>query len=97
MSLPANIEKDTVMTIDINEIKRFAHEYDNDASCIYCGFDGAEYHHWRYNTYEGLAMKIPAPLCITPNEKETIMNSTYITDMRRLFASHLTKRTPSCS
>lgn len=31
------------------------HEYDEEAVCVYCGFDGAEWHWWRYSTYEGRA------------------------------------------
>lgn len=29
------------------------HEWDDDACCIHCGFDGAEWHWWRHHTYEG--------------------------------------------
>ena len=39
------------------------HTYDEDAVCIHCGFDGAEWHHWRFNTHEGHAMQTPAPSC----------------------------------
>lgn len=31
------------------------HDFDDDACCIHCGFDGAEWHHWRHNTWEGRA------------------------------------------
>lgn len=30
------------------------HEYDDDAVCIHCGFDGAEWAWWK-TTYEGKA------------------------------------------
>ena len=39
------------------------HEWDDDACCKHCGFDGAEWHWWRYNTYEGRSMKTPMPPC----------------------------------
>lgn len=48
------------------------HEYDDDGCCIHCGFDGAEWHHWRYNTYEGVAMKTPAPPCKAPDPREDL-------------------------
>jgi len=35
--------------------QRTEHEFDDDAACIHCGFDGAEWHHWKHNTYEGKA------------------------------------------
>ncbi len=31
------------------------HEWDDDGVCIYCGFDGAEWHWWKHSTYEGRA------------------------------------------
>ena len=41
------------------------HEFDDDACCIHCGFDGAEWHHWKHNTYEGRAQPdAKAPLCV---------------------------------
>ncbi len=49
------------------------HEWDEDACCIHCGFDGAEWWHWKRNTYEGRAnTEAKPPLCIerrveTPN------------------------------
>jgi len=45
------------------ELLRYRHELDDDGCCIYCGFDGAEWHWWRYHTYEGQAMQTPAPPC----------------------------------
>lgn len=39
------------------------HDFDDDACCIHCGFDGAEWHHWRHNTYEGLATRDTQPPC----------------------------------
>lgn len=40
-----------------------AHEWDDDATCVRCGFDGAEWHWWRYSTHEGKAMQTPMPWC----------------------------------
>lgn len=37
-------------------VKR-AHEFDDDAVCVRCGFDGAEHWHWSHNTYEGVAAR----------------------------------------
>lgn len=43
---------------------RTGHEWDDDAVCIHCGFDGAEWHHWKHNTYEGKAQpEAKPPLC----------------------------------
>lgn len=43
---------------------RTGHEWDDDAVCIYCGFDGAEWHHWKHHTYEGKAQPdAKPPLC----------------------------------
>lgn len=40
------------------------HEFDDDACCIHCGFDGAEWHHWKHYTYEGQAQPaIKMPRC----------------------------------
>lgn len=40
------------------------HEFDDDAVCIHCGFDGAEWHHWKHHTYEGKAQpEAKPPLC----------------------------------
>ena len=41
------------------------HEFDEDACCVHCGFDGAEWHHWKYNTYEGRASESVKRLCCT--------------------------------
>jgi hypothetical protein len=38
-----------------SEILLGLHEFDDDAVCIHCGFDGAEWHHWKHNTWEGKA------------------------------------------
>lgn len=40
---------------DAREASRTMHEFDEDACCIHCGFDGAEWHHWKHNTWEGRA------------------------------------------
>lgn len=39
------------------------HEYDDDAVCVKCGFDGAEWSHWKKHTYEGRASDAKAPQC----------------------------------
>ncbi len=31
------------------------HDFDDDAVCTKCGFDGAEWWHWKHMTYEGKA------------------------------------------
>jgi len=31
------------------------HEWDDEACCIHCGFDGAEHWWWSHDTYEGRA------------------------------------------
>jgi hypothetical protein len=42
---------------------QYRHEFDDDAVCIHCNFDGAEWSHWKRNTYEGRASDAKAPLC----------------------------------
>lgn len=40
------------------------HSFDDDAVCTDCGFDGAEWAHWRHHTYEGKAQpNARPPLC----------------------------------
>lgn len=39
------------------------HYFDEDAVCMDCGFDGAEWHHWKHHTYEGRASNCKPPLC----------------------------------
>lgn len=39
------------------------HEWDDDGCCIHCGFDGAEWWHWKHNTYEGRASDKKEPPC----------------------------------
>lgn len=39
------------------------HEWDEDACCIHCGFDGAEWYYWKHSTYEGRASAQKQPLC----------------------------------
>jgi len=39
------------------------HIYDDDACCTRCGFDGAEWSHWKRNTWEGRASDARMPLC----------------------------------
>lgn len=48
------------------------HDWDEDGCCYHCGFDGAEWHHWKTQTYEGRALagvdsgenKMRIPECI---------------------------------
>ena len=42
---------------------KYGHDLDDDGVCVRCGWDGAEWHWWRYNTYEGMSLKTPAPEC----------------------------------
>jgi hypothetical protein len=39
------------------------HIWDDDACCINCGFDGAEWSNWKHHTYEGKASSLPMPNC----------------------------------
>jgi hypothetical protein len=45
------------------------HSWDEDSVCIKCGFDGAEWYHWKHNTYEGVASKEKQPLCTGGNRE----------------------------
>lgn len=50
-----------------DEQKEGRHDFDDDAVCKKCGFDGAEWHHWRTQTYEGKANPdAKQPLCSVP-------------------------------
>ena len=40
------------------------HNFDEDGSCYHCGFDGAEWQHWKNSTYEGRASDAIRPECI---------------------------------
>lgn len=40
-----------------------AHEFDDDAFCIKCGFDGAEWYWWKHSTYEWRASDAKMPTC----------------------------------
>jgi hypothetical protein len=44
------------------------HQLDDDACCIVCGFDAAEWYWWRYSTDEGRALMTPIPFCITKSD-----------------------------
>ena len=45
-------------------MKRKGHLFDNDAVCVDCNFDAAEFSHWRNYTYEGKAQpEVKAPAC----------------------------------
>lgn len=39
------------------------HEFTEDGICLHCGFDGAEFHHWKHHTAEGLASDASCPPC----------------------------------
>lgn len=39
------------------------HNWDNDGVCTRCGLDGAEWHWWKHNTYEGKASDMKMPRC----------------------------------
>lgn len=42
------------------------HIYDEDGTCLICGFDGAEFHWWKHHTYEGKASQnVKEPDCIS--------------------------------
>lgn len=40
-----------------------SHQFDDDCVCTRCGFDGAEWHHWKHFTYEGKASDAKSPPC----------------------------------
>ncbi len=47
------------------------HIFDQDGTCLICGFDGAEFHHWKTSTYEGKASpEVKQPECKTISQKE---------------------------
>ncbi len=49
------------------------HMFDDDACCVDCGFDGAEWSHWRNYTYEGKASPgIKQPLCTKIGRKRNM-------------------------
>lgn len=39
------------------------HEFDGDCVCMRCGFDGAEWWHWKKFTREGSASDAKQPQC----------------------------------
>jgi len=39
------------------------HDFDDDGCCTKCGFDGAEWHWWKHDTYEGRASDLTMPKC----------------------------------
>jgi hypothetical protein len=39
------------------------HNFDEDAVCLDCGFDGAEWAHWKHHTWEGKASDAKRPQC----------------------------------
>lgn len=44
----------------------YGHDFNDDAVCTRCGFDGAEWAHLRRHTYEGRASDEKQPLCSVP-------------------------------
>lgn len=57
-----------------NPLPRDKHECDDDAICIHCGFDGAEWWHWKHMTYEGKASEQAEPPCTEWNEERRAEN-----------------------
>jgi hypothetical protein len=51
------------------------HDYDDDAVCVICGFDAAEWSHWKRNTYEGKASSVKTPLCKQGSERAAILRA----------------------
>ncbi|MEY2689154.1 MAG: hypothetical protein RL375_3352 [Pseudomonadota bacterium] len=50
----------------------YRHEFDDDACCVHCGFDGAEWHHWKHNTHEGRSQpEAKQPICTVPRRPVT--------------------------
>jgi hypothetical protein len=48
-----------------------SHDFDAEGVCALCGFDGAEWHYWRYQTHEGRAKpEAKIPRCVTQQERE---------------------------
>lgn len=46
----------------------YHHHFDSDCVCHLCGFDGAEWDHWKKHTYEGKAQPdIKEPICPNSN------------------------------
>lgn len=43
--------------------RNLRHDYDDDAVCRRCGHDGAEWWHWKNNTWEGRASDAKEPSC----------------------------------
>ena len=62
-SLPKPAEGRCAMCSE-HQLTHRPHEFDDDACCIHCGFDGAEWAHWKRNTYEGKASDARQPLCL---------------------------------
>lgn len=44
--------------------ERLPHDFDDDGVCTRCGFDGAEYIHWKKYTAEGRSSGAEAPSCV---------------------------------
>lgn len=49
----------------MTETSRLPHEYDDDAVCIHCGFDGAEW--WALYGMEEPELRAPKPECSERN------------------------------
>lgn len=48
--------------------RQYQHEWDEEGICVHCGFDGAEWWHWKHMTYEGKASEEKQPLCTKATE-----------------------------
>ena len=44
--------------------ERLPHDFDDDGVCTRCGFDGAEYIHWKKYTAEGRSSGAEVPSCV---------------------------------
>jgi predicted alpha/beta-fold hydrolase len=53
----------------LERYKRTLHDFDDDAVCKRCGFDGAEWYHWRHSTHEGVASESLIPICRAAHDK----------------------------
>ncbi len=55
--------EDDYRIFEVEPAVKYKHQYDEDACCIKCGFDGAEWSHWKHHTYEGKASDEKYPIC----------------------------------
>lgn len=48
---------------DIAKPVPLGHEFTEDGICSHCGYEGADFHHWKHHTPEGLASDATCPPC----------------------------------